>query len=108
MNVSSYGILLFVNKLLNVLLFRDVDAIDDMGNLNLVGTELAVSAILSSLARRNICPNFVVTRGVFKCAHEPPATLWGCRDLCAPGGITYDGHSQSLNDGRLPPRKCGK
>jgi hypothetical protein len=80
-----------------------------MGNLNLVGTELAVSAILSSVARRNICPNFVVTRGVFKCTHEPPAALWGCRDYCAPSGITYDEHSQSFNDGSLlPPGKCGK
>lgn len=70
----------------------DVDAIDDMGNSDLVGTELAVSVILSSLARRNICPNFVVTRGVFTCQHEPPESLWGCRDESAPCGTAYDGH----------------
>ena len=90
------------------LVFRDVDAIDDVGNLNLVGTELAVSVILSSLTKRNICPNFVVTRGVFTCQHEPPVAHWGCRDDCAPGGIIYDGHSQSLSDQIPPPGKLGK
>mmetsp|Transcript_3226 Transcript_3226/g.7135 ORF Transcript_3226/g.7135 Transcript_3226/m.7135 type:complete len:1869 (+) Transcript_3226:634-6240(+) len=81
----------------------DVNAIDDMGNLDLVGTELAVSVILSSVARRNICPNFVITRGVFTCQHEPPASLWGCKNDSAPRGGTYDGHSS-----REPtPGQCG-
>jgi len=84
----------------------DVDAIADLGNLNLVGTELAVSVLLSSVARRNICPNFVVTRGVFTCQHEPPAPLWGCKDNSAPCGATYDGrHTQT--SGAPKPDQCG-
>jgi hypothetical protein len=89
-------------------LHRDVDAIDDVGNLNLVGTELVVSVILSSLTKRNICPNFVVTRGVFTCQHEPPAALWGCRDDCAPCGIIYGEHAQYLNDQMPSPGNFGK
>lgn len=81
----------------------DVDAIDDMGNLDLVGTELAVSVILSSVARRNICPNFVVTRGVFTCQHEPLASLWGCKDDSSPRGTEYDGHSSC----EPTPGQCG-
>ena len=81
----------------SLLFRRDVDAIDDLGNLNLVGSELAVSVLLSSLARRNICPNFLVTRGVFTCQHEPPASLWGCRDDPAPRGTTFDGTQSSTN-----------
>lgn len=87
---------------------RDIDEIEETGNLHLVGTELAVSAILSSVARRNICPNFVITHGVFKCAHEPLATLWGSKDECSPRGITYDGQSQSFSNAQPAPRECGK
>lgn len=43
--------------------FRDVDTISDTGNLHTVGAELAVSMLLSSITRRNIAPNFVITRG---------------------------------------------
>ncbi len=93
-----------------VLLFfdRDVDAIDDNGNLNLVGTELAVSVILSSVARRNICPNFVITRGVFTCQHQPPATLWGNEDYSSPNGTLYDGQSHSLSTRGPTPGLVGK
>lgn len=55
----------------------DYELIASTGNKAVVGTELAVSAMLSSLARRSICPNFVITRGVFTCPYEPPATHWG-------------------------------
>lgn len=50
---------------------------EECGNKTIVATELAVSVMLSTLARRGICPNFVVTRGVFTCPYEPPASLWG-------------------------------
>ena len=43
---------------------RDVDAITKTGYLHTIGAELAVSALLSSIARRNIAPNFVITRGM--------------------------------------------
>lgn len=59
---------------------RDVDKIESTGNKSVVATELAVSVMLSSLSRRGICPNFVVTRGVFTCPFEPPASHWGCAE----------------------------
>lgn len=43
----------------------------------MIAAELAVSSLLSSLARRGICPNFVLTRGVFTCPYEPPESHWG-------------------------------
>lgn len=55
----------------------DVDYINSMGNKTVVGAELEVSALLSSLARRNICPNFVITMGVFTYRFEPPVSHWG-------------------------------
>jgi len=85
----------------------DVNAINDMGNLNLVGSELAVSTILSSAARRGICPNFVITRGVFTCQHEPPSSIWGGKDNEAPRGTAYNAHRQLLNS-EPTPDECGK
>jgi len=67
----------------------DVDLIESTGNKNVVGAELAVSVMLSSLVRRNICPNFVLTRGVFTCAFEPPASHWGCEKTKRPKGDFY-------------------
>lgn len=81
------------------LLYRDVDAISESGNLHTVGAELAVSSLLSSMARRAISPNFVITRGmhclsfvhfsflysptslfavlgVFTCQYDLPTTDW--------------------------------
>lgn len=78
----------------------DVDAIEASGNLNCVGAELAVSQLLSSVARRNICPNFVITRGVFTCLHEPPALEWGHKENVAPRGTVYNG--QGLNSSLIP------
>lgn len=57
-----------------------MDKIEATGNQSVVATELAVSIMLSSLSRRGICPNFVVTRGVFTCPFEPPASHWGSAD----------------------------
>ena len=75
----------------------DVDAIEASGNLHCVGAELAVSQLLSSVARRNICPNFVITRGVFTCTHEPPSSQWGRKENTAPRGTSYDGRGSQLN-----------
>lgn len=69
--------------------FRDVEVIESTGNMNVVGAELAVSVLLSSLVRRGVCPNFVVTRGLFSCAHEPPARHWGSADDKRPKGASY-------------------
>jgi hypothetical protein len=103
--------------------FRDVDTISDTGNLHTVGAELAVSMLLSSIARRNIAPNFVITRGelcdiiidsiplsivvdlifsfhnilgVFTCQYDLPPTDWD---------ETEDGYNatQGLEQG-----ECGK
>lgn len=57
--------------------------------MNVVGAELAVSVLLSSLVRRGVCPNFVVTRGVFSCAYEPPARSWGSATNKRPKGPSY-------------------
>jgi serine/threonine protein kinase len=54
-----------------------------------VGAELAVSVMLSSLVRRGVCPNFVVTRGVFSCPFEPPADQWGNAFNKRPKGDSY-------------------
>lgn len=61
----------------------------DAGEMNVVGAELAVSVMLSSLVRRGICPNFVVTRGAFSCTHKPPASIWGSEKNKCPKGETY-------------------
>jgi serine/threonine protein kinase len=65
----------------------DVERID---NKTAVAAELAVASMLSSLARRNICPNFIITRSVFTCAYEPPAAQWGSADNKKPRGRSYD------------------
>jgi serine/threonine protein kinase len=67
----------------------DVKQIQSTGNINVVGAELAVSVMLSSLVRRGICPNFVATRGVFSCRHEPPESHWGSANNRKPKGKSY-------------------
>jgi serine/threonine protein kinase len=69
---------------------RDVDEIESTGNMNVVGAELAVSVMLSSLVRRGVCPNFVVTRGVFSCPFKPPENIWGSADNKRPKGNKYE------------------
>mmetsp|Transcript_25409 Transcript_25409/g.52610 ORF Transcript_25409/g.52610 Transcript_25409/m.52610 type:complete len:1640 (-) Transcript_25409:224-5143(-) len=86
----------------------NVNEIIKSGNLNLVGAELAVSVLLSSLSRRNICPNFVITRGVFTCQHEPPRSHWGCEENRHPRGTTFDGLKFSQKNIYAPsPGDCG-
>mmetsp|Transcript_4479 Transcript_4479/g.4954 ORF Transcript_4479/g.4954 Transcript_4479/m.4954 type:complete len:2164 (+) Transcript_4479:538-7029(+) len=68
----------------------DVDVIESTGNKAVVGAELSVSALLSSMARRNICPNFVITRGVFTCPFAPPDSRWGNAETRAPLGCSFD------------------
>lgn len=68
---------------------RDVNSIKSTGNMNVVGAELAVSVLLSSLVRRGVCPNFVATRGVFSCAYEPPERSWGSATNKKPKGSCY-------------------
>jgi serine/threonine protein kinase len=78
---------------------RDIELIESTGNKNVVGAELAVSAMLSSLVRRNVCPNFVLTRRVFTCPYEPPATHWGSEANKKPKGAHF---SPSQKRGRQP------
>ncbi len=65
----------------------DINLID---NINVVGMELSVSVMLSSLARRNICPNFVLVRGVFTSVYEPPSQLWGAAGNKKPLGNRHE------------------
>lgn len=67
----------------------DLKEIKSTGNMNVVGAELAVSVLLSSLVRRGVCPNFVVTRGAFSCPFEPPPNYWGDANNKRPRGLQY-------------------
>lgn len=86
----------------------DVCLIESMGNKTVIGAELAVSVLLSSLARRNICPNFVITRGMFSCRYEPPASHWGCVDNKQPLGSTFDPRCFAKKPRQPNPRRAGK
>lgn len=57
--------------------------------MNVVGMELAVSVMLSSLVRRGVCPNFVMTRGAFSSSFRPPASFWGSEENKCPKGDEY-------------------
>jgi serine/threonine protein kinase len=72
-----------------ILNYRDIKMLKDSGEINVVGAELAVSVMLSSLVRRGICPNFVVTRGAFSCPFKPPAKVWGSENNKCPKGDIY-------------------
>jgi serine/threonine protein kinase len=84
---------------------RDIEMIASTGNKHVVGAELAVSAMLSSLVRRNVCPNFVVTRRVFTCPYEPPKAFWGSEVDKRPKGGEY---SPRRCQGRKPREPSGK
>lgn len=56
----------------------------------MLGAELAVSCLLSTFPRRGICPNFVITRGVFTCAYDAPSNRWGSAENKRPQGNCYD------------------
>ena len=64
----------------------DVDAITDKKT---IAAELVVSAMLSSLARRAICPNFVITRGVFTMPFDVPESHWGNEKKKRPKGPKF-------------------
>lgn len=81
----------------------DVEKIASTGNKSVVATELAVSIMLGSLARRQICPNFVVTRGVFTCPFEPPVSLWGSAE-----NKNHQVHVQSPKAKRIPKQPAAK
>jgi serine/threonine protein kinase len=76
--------------------------VDQIDNLNVVGSELAVSVMLSSMARRNICPNFVLVRGVFTSEYEPSPVHWGSAENKRPFGSNYDAN-QLYTEPRKPP-----
>mmetsp|Transcript_56026 Transcript_56026/g.135577 ORF Transcript_56026/g.135577 Transcript_56026/m.135577 type:complete len:1555 (+) Transcript_56026:355-5019(+) len=67
----------------------DLDEIRKTGNMSVVGAELAVSVLLSSLVRLGVCPNFVVTRAAFTSSFEPPAHSWGDSNNKRPKGHEY-------------------
>lgn len=78
--------------------------IDQIDNVNVVGSELAVSVMLSSLVRRKICPNFVSVRGMFTSEYEPSVSIWGCASNKAPQGIDYNVH-RTYKKPRKPSNK---
>ena len=63
--------------MMEALSVMDLAAIDDNGNRQVVGAELAVGVLLSGLVRRNICPNYITMRKVFTCEYPPPKSHWG-------------------------------
>lgn len=65
---------------------RDTHAIESS---QIVANELAVSAMLSSLVRRAVCPNYIVMRGVFTMANPPPTSHWGDEDEKQPKGDRF-------------------
>ena len=79
--------------------------IHSTGNINVVGAELAVSVLLSSLVRRGICPNFVATRGMFSCQYEPPDNCWGTADNKRPKGTVYS--PTKINRRPREPKQSG-
>ena len=64
----------------------DVDAIVDKKT---IAAELVVSAMLSAIARRGICPNFVVLHGVFTLPYDVPESHWGCETRKRPKGAKF-------------------
>ena len=82
----------------------DLDLIESTGNKQVVGAELAVSTLLSSLVRRNVCPNFILTRRVWTMEHEPPAAYWGEEGKKAPRGKKYNPRARKNAFPRHPPK----
>lgn len=78
------------NSSLNASEALSVMDVENISDKTAVAAELAVSSMLSSLARRNICPNFIITRSVFTCPYEPPASHWGSSENKKPRGRSYD------------------
>jgi len=82
----------------------DINLIDSLGQKEVIAAEMAVSMLLSSLVRRNICPNFVVTRNFFISQYEPPSTLWGNETRPKPFGDNLKDNSVR----KRTPREPGK
>lgn len=51
--------------------------VEEIVDKRAVAAELVVSVMLSSLARRAICPNFIITRSVFTSRSAPSESYWG-------------------------------
>jgi Protein kinase domain len=87
---------------------RNIDRLGSSVDKAAVGAELAVASMLSSLVRRNVCPNFVISRGVFTCPYEPPDSQWGSSENKRPKGGSYD-PSRPSRKPRVPgPKKRGR
>eukprot|EP00934_Nitzschia_sp_Nitz4_P000802 Nitzschia sp. Nitz4//scaffold39_size137210//25365//29046//NITZ4_003189-RA/size137210-processed-gene-0.85-mRNA-1//1//CDS//3329550353//802//frame0 len=84
----------------------DINMLRDSGEVNVVGTELAVSVMVSALVRRGVCPNFVVTRGAFVCPHKPLAGQWGSEKNKTPKGPAYT--SPAPTRFPKPPKREGR
>ena len=82
----------------------DINRID---NVHVVGAELSVSVMLSSMARRNICPNFVLVRGVFTSKFEPSISHWGAADNKKPLGAHYDMTKKYPRSRKPSKKECG-
>lgn len=67
----------------------DVRNIMDVGAGSVVEQEIKVSLLVSSLVRRQECPNFVETYGVFGADFCPPPDLWGCGEHRHPRGKAF-------------------
>jgi len=76
----------------------DVDAITDKKT---IAAELVVSAMLSAMARRAICPNFVITHGVFTLPYDIPVSHWGSETNKKPKGAKYC-EGKKINRPRRP------
>lgn len=68
------------------LLYRNVDKI---GDKQTIIAELSVSKKLTSLARREICPNFITVLEDFSFPYPPAPTHWGSEKEKAPLGDEY-------------------
>lgn len=81
----------------------DLDLISSTGNSQVVGAELAVSVLLSSMVRLGSCPNFIATRRAFTCDFAPPASHWGDERNKAPRGKLFNSRGRNP-----PPRQPSK
>jgi serine/threonine protein kinase len=70
----------------------------------MIGAELAISCLLSSLPRRGICPNFVTIHGVFSCPFDAPASRWGSQPNRRPQGDEFD-PNRIIRTLKEPPRR---
>jgi serine/threonine protein kinase len=85
----------------------DLDLIASTGNSQVVGAELAVSVLLSSLVRLGSCPNFISTRRAFTCDYAPPASHWGDEHNKCPKGKVFSSRGRNPMP-RQPNNKKGK